>query len=72
MFLPLVIWRQGTLLPGPLLLAGKLDGWVVVGAINPSSLVHIVDNISGTSFLVDTGSSFSIILFKSPSLPTGP
>ena len=32
----------------------------------------MVDNISGTSFLVDTGSSFSIIPFKSPSSPTGP
>ena len=67
-----VFWGQGTFLPGPLFLAGKLDSWGVVGAINPSNLVHIVDKNSGTSFLIDTGSSFSIIPFKSSSLPTGP
>ena len=61
---PLVFWGQGTFLPGPLLLAGKLD--------NPSNLVHIVGKNNGTSFLIDTGSSFSIIPFKSSSPPTGP
>ena len=72
MLLPLLFWGQGTFLPGPLLMAGKLDSWGVVGAINPGNLVHIVDKNSGTSFLVDTGSSFSIIPFKSSAQPTGP
>ncbi len=53
-------------------LAGKLSGWGVVGAIRPSSLAHISDELSGARFLIDTGSSFSIIPYSSPSTPSGP
>ena len=40
-----------------MLLAGKLVRWGVIGAIHPGNLVHVKDDISGASFLVDTGSS---------------
>ena len=56
----------------PLFLAGKLAGWGVVGAIHPNSLVKAVDTISGASFLIDTGSTYSIIPHSSSSLATGP
>ena len=72
MFLPLVLWREGPLLPGPLLMAGKLDSWGVIGAIHPGGLVHVVDSISGASYLVDTGSTYSILPYKSHLPPTGP
>jgi len=55
-----------------MLLAGKLAGWGVVGAVHPGGLVQVVDNNSGASFLVDTGSTFSIMPFSSNSPPTGP
>ena len=55
-----------------MLLAGKLAGWGVVGAVHPGGLVQVVDNNTGASFLVDTGSTFSIIPFSSTSPPTGP
>ena len=63
---------HSTFLPGPLLLAGKLIGWGVIGAIHPGKLVHVVDNNSGHSFLVDTGSSYSILPHSSTLPPTGP
>ena len=53
-------------------MAGKLAGWGVVGAIHPGKLVNITDSNSGTSFLVDTGSSYSIIQHTSQQTPTGP
>ena len=56
----------------PLFLAGNLAGWGVVGAIHPNSLVKAVDTISGASFLIDTGSTYSIIPHSSSSLATGP
>ena len=55
-----------------MLLAGKLVRWGVIGAIHPGNLVHVKDDISGASFLVDTGSSYSILPFSSPLPPTGP
>ena len=64
--------RQGQQLLRPLLLAGKLANWGVVGAIHPGKLVNITDSDSGTSFLVDTGSSYSIIPHTSQQPPTGP
>ena len=55
-----------------MLLAGKLASWGVIGAIHPGKLVHVKDDISGASFLVDTGSSFSILPYSSSLPPTGP
>ena len=52
--------------------AGKLGSWGVVGAVHPGDLVQVVDDNSGASFLVDTGSSCSIIPFSSAEPPTGP
>ena len=53
-------------------MAGKLASWGVVGAIHPGKLVHVTDNNSGASFLVNTGSSHSIIPHSSHQPPTGP
>ena len=55
-----------------MLLAGKLRRRGVVGAIHPGRLCFIKDDISGASYLVDTGSSFSILPFRSTSAPSGP
>ena len=44
----------------------------MIGAIHPGKLVHVVDNNSGHSFLVDTGSSYSILPHSSTLPPTGP
>ena len=72
MLLPLVVWRKSQFLQGPVHLAGKLESWGVIGAIHPGKLVHVKDNISGASFLVDTGSSYSILPYSSSLQPTGP
>ena len=53
-------------------LAEKLESWGVIGAIHPGKLVHVKDDISGASFLVDTGSSYSILPYSSSLQPTGP
>ena len=53
-------------------MAGKLDSWGVIGAIHPGGLVHVVDSNSGASYLVDTGSTYSILPYKSHLPPTGP
>ena len=71
MFLPLELWRQGEQLHRPLLLAGKLVGWSIVGPVHPGKLALISDSSSGASFLVDTGSSY-IIPHSSHLPPTGP
>ena len=47
-------------------MAGKLASWGVIGAIHPGNLVHVKDDISGASFLVDTGSSLSIKFRRPP------
>ena len=70
--LPLVIWREGKKLPGTLLLARKLAGWGVIGAIHPGKLIHVVNTNNGSSFLVDTSSSYSIIPHSSNFPPSGP
>jgi hypothetical protein len=51
-------------------MAGKLSsrGWL--NAIVPGSLVHIIDQLSGRCYLVDTGASFSIFPHKSTTPPT--
>ena len=53
-------------------MAGKLSGWGDVSAIHPGELVYVIDNLTGASFLVDTGSTYCIIPHTSTSPPTGP
>ena len=72
LLLSLELRRQSQQLLRPLLMAGKLAGWGVVGAIHPGKLVNITDSNNGTSFLVDTGSSYSIIQHTSQQTQTGP
>ena len=43
-------WSEGQQLPGPLLLAGKLIGWGVIGGIHPGKLSHVVDTNNGALF----------------------
>ena len=59
-------------LHSPLLLAWKLVGWGVVGAIHPGKLVHVTDSSSGATFLIDTGLSYNILPHSSCLPPTGP
>ena len=44
----------------------------MIGAIHPSKLTYVVDTNNGTSFLVDTSSSYSIIPHSSHHPPSGP
>ena len=53
-------------------MAGKLDSWGVIGTIHPSGLVQVIDSNCGASYLVDTGSTYSILPYKSHLPPTGP
>ena len=55
-------------------MAGKLGGrgGNSVNSVGPGKLFFIQDSISGKKFLVDTGSSFSIIPHKSTAPTTGP
>ncbi len=53
-------------------LAGKLGRRGVVSAIRPGRLFFVTDSSSHRRFLVDTGSAFSIMPWRSSSPPTGP
>ncbi len=53
-------------------LAGKLVGPAQLNAVAAGRLAHMLDQTSGRHFLVDTGSSFSILPFSSSSRATGP
>ena len=44
----------------------------MVGAIHPSSLPKAIDEVTGASYLVDTGSTFCIIPHSSTQPPSGP
>jgi hypothetical protein len=72
--LPRQLWRQGYQLPGPLRLVGKLSGWgdAAAAASNPGTLFFITDAVSSRRFLVDTGSSFSLLPFASRQRQRGP
>jgi hypothetical protein len=67
----LAVRRQGVQLPPALLMAGKLGSRGRLNAVVPGSLVHIVDQLSGRRYLVDTGASFSIFPHKSSTPPSG-
>ena len=54
-----------------LLAPGRETSWLGC-TFNPGSLVHIVDCNSGASCLVDTGSLYSILHFRSQLPPSGP
>ncbi len=53
-------------------MAGKLGGWGVISAVHPGRLFYVSDSTSSCWFLVDTGSAFSIMPWKSKSMPSGP
>jgi hypothetical protein len=53
-------------------MAGKLGCRDVVLAVHPGRLFYITDRVSHRCYLVDTGSAFSIMLWKSAAAPAGP
>jgi hypothetical protein len=53
-------------------LAGKLGCRGVVSTIRPGRLFFVTDSSSHRRFLVDTGSDFSVMPWRSSSPPTGP
>ncbi len=53
-------------------LVGKLGRRGVVSAIRPGRLFFVTDSSSHRRFLVDTGSAFSIMPWRSSSPPSGP
>jgi hypothetical protein len=53
-------------------LAGKLGHRDVVSAVRPSRLFFITDSSSNCRYLVDMGSAFSIMPWRSSSPPSGP
>ncbi len=53
-------------------MAGKLGRQGCVSAITPGRLLHLVDELSGIRFLVDSGASFSIIPHHSSLPGSGP
>ncbi len=46
-------------------LAGKLMAWGCLKAVAPGQLVHIVDQLMGRHFLIDTGMIYSIFPLRS-------
>ncbi len=46
----------------PVQLGGKLAHWGFLNAVTSGRLVHVLDQISNSRFLVDTGASYSISL----------
>ncbi len=71
-----MVRREGVLLQGlggvSLQLAGKLVTQGCLNAMAPGQLVHIVDQLTGRRFLIDTGASYSIFPHLSTSPPSGP
>jgi hypothetical protein len=53
-------------------LAGKLGRRGVVAAVHPGRLFFTSDSVSHRRYLVDTGSVFSIMPWKSSNTPSGP
>jgi hypothetical protein len=49
-------------------MAGKLGSWGRLNAVVPGSLVHIVDQLSGRRYLVDTARVFQFSLTSLPHL----
>ncbi len=70
--LPRQVRRTGEILRGGVQLAGKLGRRGVVSAIRPGRLFFVTDSSSHRRFLVDTGSAFSIMPWRSSSPPSGP
>ena len=52
-------------------MGGKLDGQRLA-AVAPGRLIHLVDEISGDRFLVDTGAAFSVFPHHATTSPCGP
>ncbi len=53
-------------------LSGKLVARGCLNAVAPGPLVHIIDQLMGRRFLIDTGASYSIFPHRSTSPPSGP
>jgi hypothetical protein len=51
---------------------GKLACRGLVNTVSPGRLVHVVDQLSNSRFLVDTGAAFSVFPHSSSSPPDGP
>jgi hypothetical protein len=76
------LWRQGAAVQAAVCLAcgpGKLKSQGLVAAyspgqshVSPGCLFFITDNSSGKKLLVDTGSAYSILPYKSRRRPDGP
>jgi hypothetical protein len=52
-------------------LAGKLMAQGCLNAVAPGQLVHIMDQLTGRRFLIDTGASYSIFPHRSTWPPSG-
>jgi hypothetical protein len=50
----------------------QLGGRGCLNALTPGQLVHIVDQLTGRRFFIDTGASYSIFPYRSSSPPSGP
>jgi hypothetical protein len=66
------VWRTDQALPGGLCLAGKLGRRGVVAAVRPGGPFFVSDSLTQRRYLVDTGSSFSIMPWQSSDPPSGP
>jgi hypothetical protein len=73
LLLPCQVQQQGPQVPAALRLVGKLGGrGVTAAAAHPGTLFFITDTLTGRRFLVDTGSSFSLIPYRSSKRQCGP
>jgi hypothetical protein len=68
----LEIWRGRLFLRAALQLAGKGRCRGQLNAVVPGELLHLTDSLTGRSFLVDTGASFSIFPHLSADPGSGP
>ena len=62
LLLPLELRGEGHQVQWPVQLGGKLAHWGFLNAVTSGRLVHVLDQISNSRFLVDTGASYSISL----------
>jgi hypothetical protein len=70
--LPRQVLQTGKVLSGGVPVAGKLRCQGIILAVCPAACFYITDSTSNHRFLVDTGSAFSIMPWKSQRTPYGP
>jgi hypothetical protein len=58
LLLPLELRGEGHHVRWPVQLGGKLAHWGFLNAVTSGRLVHVLDQISNSRFLVDTGASY--------------